>query len=153
MSMIPKEDATKNPFAHVVILIGILYLTIACTDEKPEDDSLGEAYKSLQGEWQWIKTESPRTRSEFTPESEGYQESIVFKTNDTVEYYRDEELSYKYPYKLKYRIDNSMDANSDSTLVLVINNGTESYFSTENDSLIINQSYVDGPVTYYQKKN
>lgn len=153
MSMIPKEHSTKNPFAHVMILIGILYLTIACTNEKSEDDSLDEANKLLQGEWQWIKTESPRTRSEFTPQSEGYQESIVFKTKDTVEYYRDEVLSYKYPYKLKYRIDNSMDANSDSTLVLVINNGTESYFSTENDSLVINQSYVDGPVTYYQKKN
>ncbi|WP_321278875.1 hypothetical protein [Marinifilum fragile] len=151
--MIPKAITPKNQITYLITLIGIVYLSMACTDEKLVYNALDEAYKSLQGEWQWIKTNSPRTRSEFTPASEGYQEKIVFKTNDTVEYYRDEVLSHKYPYQLKYRIDNSLDANSDSTLVLVINKGTESYFSTENDTLIINQSYVDGPVTYYRKRN
>jgi hypothetical protein len=83
--------------------------------------------------------------------TEGYTMMVSFKTNDSVDYLTNGNLIKSYPYELKYRINDNLNPNSDSTLVLVIDNGTETFFSINNDTLITSEAYVDGPTIYYKK--
>ena len=132
-----------------------IFLMLGCAEESVMPNT-GKA--SLLGEWKWIKTvagwvpvEEAWVPAEETPATAGYTWTIRFGMNDTVEYYRNDSLTDAYPYELTYRKYDFLNPNSDSTLALIINSWTESFFSVDNDTLIIDQSYVDGPKDFYTR--
>ncbi|RUT80174.1 hypothetical protein [Ancylomarina longa] len=148
-----KTNNCRNFGIKGLLLSGIILLTFACTDNRTVIlDPVTTAINSLVGEWNWIKTVDAWTAHESNPETEGYTASIQFRTNDTLEYYKNGNLIHKYPYELRYRINDPLNTESDSILVLVINNGAESNFSIAHDALIISQAYLDGPTSYYERK-
>jgi hypothetical protein len=133
---------------HLTLLA--VCLAFGCSKEELNENT--PATNPLIGNWEWYLTIEPYPLKIITPLTEGYVANIKFNIKDTVEYYKNEILINKFPFKLKYRINDHLNPDSDSTLVLVINNGTETFFSTLNDTLILDQTYVDGPRDYYSKK-
>jgi len=147
-----KTNNTSTFGLKGLLLGGIILLAFACTDNQTVIlDPVTTAINSLIGEWNWIKTVDAWTEQESNPETEGYTASIQFRTDDTLEYYKNGNLIHKYVYKVRYRINDPLNTKSDSTLVLVINSGAESNFSTAHDTLIISQAYLDGPTSYYER--
>ncbi len=150
------ETNTHNirTFGHRgLLLAGLILLTLGCAKDPAITTNLDTtASNSIIGEWEWIKTVDAWTQQEKTPGTEGYTATMKFKTNDTVDYFKNGSLSNTYPYEFRYRINDQLNPNSNSTLVLVINNEGESFFSIDNDTLIISQAYIDGPTDYYERK-
>ena len=149
-----KNTKNTRTFGHGgLLLVGLVLLTLGCAkDPTITTDPNITPSNSIIGEWEWIKTVSAWTQQETTPLTEGYTVTMKFKTNDTVDYFKNGSLTNTYPYELKYRINDPINPNSDSTLVLVINNMGQSFFSIDNDTLIISQAYIDGPTDYYERK-
>jgi hypothetical protein len=138
-----------------IILNGcICFFAIICfwCCSKESNDADIKRGKELLGSWEWLKTiEGGFSQDVTSPATEGYTMMVRFKTNDSVDYLTNGNLTKSYPYELKYRIKNHLNPNSDSTLVLVIDNGTEAFFSIDSDTLITSEAYVDGPTTYYKR--
>ncbi len=140
-------DSKINGFVTALLLLVIFFVvTVGCEKE----DNAGN--NSIIGHWEWFLTIEPFPYTVKTPLTEGYEAAIKFESTDSVKYFKNATLTGMYPYKLKYRINNHLDPNSDSTLVLVVNNGTETFFSILNDTLILDQTYVDGPRKHYIRK-
>ena len=134
---------------------GFIFLLLSCAEESIMPDT---SKASLLEEWKWVKTvagwvpvEERWVPAEETPATAGYTQTIRFGMNDTVEYYRDDSLTNAYPYELAYRNYDFLNPDSDSTLVLIINSWTEFFFSIDNNTLIIDLSYVDGPKDFYTR--
>ncbi|HZF99978.1 MAG TPA: hypothetical protein VEY71_03210, partial [Chitinophagales bacterium] len=77
--------------------------------------------------------------------SEGFEYVLVF-SDDSVRYYTDGTLSLVLPYVLEYP-SGQADPN-DSTFELNVD-GSTSYASFKNDTLILDDSHVDGGKAYY----
>jgi len=133
----------------IKLLAGIFLLTVCCSKEP--QSSKQEEINPIIGNWEWIKSISAWNQDVTSPVTEGYTMMVSFKTNNSVDFLTNGNLIKSYPYELKYRINDNLNPNSDSTLVLVIDNGTETFFSINNDTLITSEAYVDGPTIYYKK--
>ncbi|MEP6796466.1 MAG: hypothetical protein ABJB16_19210 [Saprospiraceae bacterium] len=128
------------------LLICLTFLTIlSCHKDEDMDNN------SIIGRWQWFKTIDSWPYKVRTPFTEGYTAILKFDEEDHAQYFRNDSIQWTYPYKLKYRINDILNPGSDSTLVLVIDNGTPTFFSIEHDTLMTDQSYVDGPRKYYER--
>lgn len=154
-----KSNSTKTRQLYGLLLAGLILLSLGCKKDPiiiAESDSTSTdstSNNSIIGEWEWIKTIHSWSQPNTNPSTEGYSLTLKFKTNNTVENYKNDSLTDTYAYELKYWKNVPVNPNSDSTLVLVINNGTATSFSIENDTLILDQSYIDGPKKYYAWKD
>jgi hypothetical protein len=142
-----RQQVARMLLRKVMPLVAILFL-IGCDKE---DNTNPIDNHPITGYWQWYLTIEPWPYEEITPATAGYDAALQFETDGTVKRFRNDTLIGTYPYIFKYRINNHLDPNSDSTLVIVINHGTETFFSIEHDTLILDQTYVDGPRDYYRR--
>jgi len=128
------------------LLVILLFAFTNC--EKNHDQSNNQ----IIGTWEWIKSIEPRSGFITTPATEGFNETRIFMVNGTVEIYIDDNIKYKYHYEFKYwnLIDPTVP-NTDSTLMLIINE-VRSFYSIDNDTLIISYAYVDGHTNYYKRQ-
>lgn len=129
---------------NIIHLLVILLFTFTNCEKNHDQPN-----NQIIGSWEWIKSIEPRSGYITTPATEGFNETRIFMANDTVEIYIDGNIKYIYYYEFKYwnLIDPTVPS-TDSTLMLIIN-GRRSFYSIDNDTLIINYAYVDGPTNYY----
>ncbi len=128
-----------------LIICMTCFTILSCQkDENMYDDS-------IIGSWQWFKTIDSWPYKVRTPFTEGYSAILKFDEDDHAQYFRNDSIQWTYLYKLKYRINDITNPASDSTLVLVIGNGTPLFFSIQHDTLMTDESYVDGPRKFYAR--
>jgi len=128
------------------LLVISLFAFTSC--EKNHD----QPNNQIIGTWEWIKSIEPRSGYIITPDTEGFNETRIFMANDTVEIYIDGKIKYKYHYEFKFwNLVDPTVSNTDSTLMLIIN-GSRSFYSIDNDTLIIDYAYVDGHTNYYKRQ-
>jgi hypothetical protein len=97
------------------------------------------------GHWSWIKTiENPRTGEEINPQVTGFPKMIVFTNNNTVEEYINNIRTNFFTYKIEIN-----KANPKMNVLTYNSISTHFYFSY--DTLIFNEAYVDGPVSFYKR--
>ena len=143
-----RNDLQRHMNNIIPLLLLIIIISSGC--DKEDNANPIDAHPII-GYWQWYLTIEPWPYEEITPQSAGYSAALKFEADGSVQRFRNDTLTGTYPYLFKYRINNHLDPNSDSTLVIVINHGTETFFSIENDTLILDQTYVDGPRDYYYR--
>lgn len=142
-----KTTKIKQAIKLITIILTLTLLSVAGC--KKDDLEPAEA---LIGKWKWVKTVAFWTQNETTPKTEGHKEKWNFKTDGTVDIYWNSKLLHTYPYELRWKNFNPTNPNSDSTQMLIINNGSESFFYADNDSLVISYAYVDGETQYFKRK-
>jgi hypothetical protein len=94
---------------------------------------------SIIGEWQWIKSVGSIAGGIYTPQSEGYTQTLVFKENGHVLHYRDSIL-----------ITNSAYSYSGDTLY-IDTNGFAQFISIKDDKMVISDACADCFVSDYQR--
>lgn len=135
-----------NRIRGKMLLVVFLFLIVSC--EKNNDHQNNQ----IIGGWEWIKSTYPRSEFITTPSTVGYNETRIFKANDTVEIYINSNIKDVFHYEFKYRNLIFPDIPStDSTLMLVIN-GKASFYTIDNNTLIIDYSYFDGTTDYYERQ-
>ncbi len=131
------------------MLVIVFFISWGCSPSYESPDLSSQ----IVGEWDWIKTEAGGWSNQIqTPASEGHTEVIEFKNTGYIDTFTDSRLISTQPYKLVYRLNDPINPQSDSTLVLVIDEGTPGFFSISNDTLVISYLYVDGHTSFYKRK-
>ena len=125
----------------IFILIGLLF-NLGCS----KDDDLRN--DSIVGKWEWIETSSAWTGIKYTPGSEGYTQTSIFRSDYTVEYYKNGELTNTETYRTKPAENSSQNSTTETRMILGVNNA-EIPFVIHNDTLILSHAYVDGPTSIY----
>lgn len=125
-----------------ILFILLLFILFAC--KKDED----QPNNSIVGIWEWIETTNSWTGIKNTPETEGYTQTSIFKRDNTVEYYKDNELVSTKTYQVKEIKHVPQNTDSYVTTLLEIDE-TEIPFTIQNDTLTLSQAYVDGPTNVY----
>ncbi len=127
-----------------ILFILLLFILFAC--KKDED----QPNNSIVGIWEWIETTNSWTGIKNTPETEGYTQTSIFKSDNTVKYYKDNELASTKAYQVKEIKHVPQNTDSYSVTVLEIDE-TEIPFTIQNDTLTLSQAHVDGPTNVYVK--
>lgn len=143
------NDTQKRSMQIVGSTVIFLLLNIICLscskDENPEINN------SIVGKWFWLETCNAWTEIKYTPGSEGYTRALIFRNDNIVESYKNEELLSAESYITKEVVYEPGNPDSEITLILIMNE-SESYFSVDNDTLILSQAHLDGPVSIYERK-
>lgn len=84
------------------------------------------------------------TQIKYTPETEGYTLSSIYKEDNIVEYYKNNELFSSETYQLKEPENRDME----NWLITEVH-GADLYFTVRNNTLILGQVYVDSPTSFY----
>ena len=95
------------------------------------------------GRWDWVNSVSPWTGQVSNPQTVGYSITLEFTIDGVMKEYKDGTLSNSTNYIIEI---NSSESNRN---YLTYNSGIRSQVYIDNDSLILNSAYVDGPVTTY----
>ena len=128
-----------------IVVLCLALLSFSCSkDPNPEVNEL------IIGNWEWIETFNAWTGIKYTPVSEGYTQSSIYKDDNTVEYYKNGDLVKIESFRTKEIVYDPQDPNSETATILIVNE-TERYFSISNDTLTISQAHVDGPVTIHKR--
>lgn len=98
-------------------------------------------YDQVRGKWDWVKSVSPYLGHITDPANAGYSQSIEFRKDGTLNEYKNDTLVASSKYSIK------TDPSSD-TYVLT-NTILPATFYFRKDTLIFDDAYVDGPVSYY----
>lgn len=135
----------------IILFVGCF---LSCTEDpavSPQKSNGGneEIAHSIVGEWQWVKTVMPFSQDTITPESEGYSIKRIFQANGTLKHYKNGALQYTTPYQLRYKKNDALNPQSDSSLMLHIDERSPAYYSIEKDTLTISRAYIDGSVKDY----
>ena len=135
----------RNKLLYIVI---IAFLTFICCEKQ----TLGPKAQII-GTWEWVKSIHLQTQTVITPATEGYYETrIIFLSNDTVEIYRNDIIQDKYKYYFKHSTEIMIDVPESYKRMMLIINDQPSFYSIDNDSLIIDYAYVDGLKDYYKRE-
>lgn len=136
---------SKQILVSTIILFLLNILCLSCS--KVENLEIPEL---IVGEWGWVETINVWTGIKYTPDSEGYTRTLIFRNDNTVESYKDGELISIVSYQTREIVYNPGDPDSDTAMKLIIKE-SESYFSIDYDTLTISQAHVDGPVSKYKR--
>ncbi|RIJ48574.1 hypothetical protein D1614_08540 [Maribellus luteus] len=127
-----------------LITLLLLFVVLSCSKD---DDSPN---KQIIGKWEWTETINPWTGIKYTPQSEGYSQISVYKADNTVEYYKNGELTGTESYQIE-EIQNPPESSIGAKTTFLIINTTKIPFTIQNDFLVLNQAYVDGPTSIYKR--
>jgi hypothetical protein len=116
-------------------LLCLLLILFSVTCEKDEKT----IPEQIIGNWEWVKTRIPYSQEETNPLTDGFSMNLEFSTNGTLREYKNGLLTGTSNYSI------SKDPHGDLLSSTIIT----SHFYFENDTLIFNEAYVDGPVIYY----
>lgn len=126
-------------FLSFTILLVLLFSLASC--EKKEHDTVSEL---IIGKWQWIETMSPWTGIKYTPQTEGYTESIEFTSIGIVKQYKNGVLVNTSNYKIE-----PGPPETDYYVMTEYFGDTSFHIYIMGDTLQYNAAYVDGPVVLY----
>jgi hypothetical protein len=120
--------------------IGILILLAASVSCQKDKNTINE---QVIGSWRWVSTLYPYAAHLITPETEGFNRTIVFHDNGKIQEFVDGVLSSSYDYTI------GTSPLNPNEYLLKYSETSSSSFSLKNDTLVFNDAYVDGPVTTY----
>jgi hypothetical protein len=143
-----KKRQVKPNLILVGTLFVLLQITLCLSCSKEENLEVNDL---IIGKWEWIETlyQWP-TGIRYTPDSEGYTQTSIFKIDKTVESYKNGDLVEIESYLTREIVYEPQNPNSETAMVLIISD-SESYFSIRNDTLTISQAHVDGPAITYKR--
>jgi len=132
---------------NILYIVIITFFTFTCCEKESESPK-----EKIIGTWEWVKSIDPRFGVVITPTTEGYYETRIFLANDTVEIFINDILQNKYSYcfKLMKEVIPVIPETNSTEMMLIINDNP-SFYSIENDTLIIDYSYIDGWKNYYNR--
>lgn len=128
--------------SNLLKFILIIFLTsfISCQKNSETISDL------IIGRWGWVNSVSPWTGQVSNPLTVGYSVTLEFTIDGVMREYKDGTLSNSTNYSIEI---NSIESNRN---FLTYNSGIRSQVYIDNDSLILNAAYVDGPVSTYIRK-
>jgi len=118
----------------------LLAILMSCQKENKTVSEL------IIGRWEWVKTIIPYGGQESNPVSAGYSKSLEFMGDGKMSEYRNDSLITTSKYKIQ------TDASTPNYYVLTNSTIIGSHFYMVSDSLIFNETYVDGPIISYIRK-
>jgi hypothetical protein len=110
---------------------------ISCKKDKETISEL------IVGKWEWVKSVSSWTGQVSNPQTAGFSIKVEFTSDGLMKEYKNDTLSVSTNYSIEII---STEPTRD---FLIYNSGLRSQIYIDNDSLIINTAYVDGPVSTY----
>lgn len=119
-----------------------ILLLFSCAGCQKDNENIS---KLIIGKWDWIKSVSPWTGVVSNPQTAGYSYVLEFTTSGEINEYKNDTLTVTSTYIIEV---NSTDTENG---MLIINSDTRSQIFIDNDSLLINAAFVDGPVSYYAR--
>jgi len=129
-------------FFYKFIILSLILIHFGC-QKTSETNSL--VTELIIGHWDWINTiENPRTGEETNPQVTGFTKMIVFTNNNTVEEYINYIRTNTFTYKIEINRANPK-------MNVLAYNSTSTHFYFSYDTLIFNEAFVDGPVSFYKK--
>ena len=127
------------------ILLKFIFLTFFTSFVSCQKDS--ETISDLIiGRWDWVNSVSPWTGQVSNPQTVGYSLTLEFTIDGVMKEFKDGTLSNSTNYSMEI---SSIESNRN---FLTYNSGIRSQVYIDNDSLILNAAYVDGPVSTYIRK-
>ena len=117
----------------------ILVIIISCFGCKKDNETV---HGLIIGKWEWVKTIIPYGGLESNPQTSGFSQTLEFMGNGKMKEYKNKLLINTSDYSIEINPSKANDNLLNSTIVT-------SHFYIINDSLIFNEAYVDGPVSYY----
>lgn len=93
------DRAGNHLAAAIVVALGLLFLLSSCSSE-PADIDLGEGdlqivdFADVTGSWNWVRSTGGIAGTTRTPATEGYEATILFDSDGTVEWRKDGELQW-----------------------------------------------------------
>lgn len=131
----------KTSFNKFIILALVLF-HFGCQKTSETDRPITEL---IIGHWEWTKTiENPRTGVETNPQVTGFTKMIVFTNNNKVEEYINYIRTNSFTYKIEINETNPK-------MNVLTYNSISSHFYFSYDTLIFNEAFVDGPVSFYKR--
>ena len=99
----------------------------------------------ILGKWDWIKSVFPYGNQEQNPQTLGFTQTLEFLGNSTMNEYKNDTLIKTSNYLI--------ETNTSYQDYYILTNSTiiSGPFNIYNDSLIFNNSFVDGPVSTFIK--
>lgn len=85
--------------------MAIICILPACTKAPVKNDSQIPSNTSIAGKWIWVKSEGGFSYHVDNPSNTGNQLQVEFKTDGTVDYYKNNELQYSGFYSFGTTID------------------------------------------------
>lgn len=95
------------------------------------------------GKWDWVKSVSPWTGQVSNPQTMMFSITLEFTSDGIMKEYKNDTLSNSTNYCIE------INPTEPTNNLLIYYSDIRSYFYIDNDTLIINASYVDGPVSSY----
>lgn len=126
-----------------IVFIGLL-ISLGCSndDDLPND--------SIIGKWEWIETVSAWTEIKYTPESEGYTQTSVYRADSIAEFYKNNELISSKSFRV-ITYEYLAQSSSGSIVTTLEIDNEEIPFTIQNDTLYISSAYTDGPTSFFKR--
>ena len=141
-----RQIGSNQIYVGRLFVIMLILSCLSCSkDQSPEVNSL------IVGKWEWIETINAWTGIKYTPDTEGYTRTLIYKNDNTVEAYKNGDLVDIEIYQIRKIVYDPQDPNSETAMVLIIND-SESHFTIRDDTLFVSQAHVDGPASRYKRK-
>lgn len=121
-----------------ILLCIIAVLSSGCTKEKSETFT-----DLIIGKWEWVESVSPWTGLVKNPLTEGYSQTLEFSTEGMMKWYQNDTLMSSSNYHIeKY-------SNEPDKYDIIYNSDLRAHISLVKDSLFLNSTYVDGPISIF----
>ena len=119
------------------LIITFLVVFMSCQKDKESISGL------IVGKWEWVKSVSAWTGQVSNPQTVGYSLALEFTSDGVMKEYNNDTLSNSTNYSIEI---NSSEPNRN---YLNYGSGLRSQVYVSTDSLTLNATYVDGPVSTY----
>lgn len=90
-------------FQNTALLV--VFLSIACCMTSCQKEKIPEKYDFIVGEWEWVSSSGGYSFHYLTPETEGYEQKIVFKENGAYKVVKNKFRIEKGTYKVSEKVD------------------------------------------------
>ncbi len=121
------------------LLLTTFVLLVSCQKGKDPISDL------IVGKWEWVRTENSWTGIVSNPHTAGYSLSIEFTDHSILKEYKNDTLIISTNYSIE---TSSTDPNSN---ILIYNPGASANIYINNDTLILNNAYIEGPVSFFNR--
>jgi hypothetical protein len=131
------KNLSSLGFSIIVIILVIFVLSCEKNEVRP-DSGL------ILGKWDWIETVSPWTGIKYTPQTEGYTQSLEFIPHGIIKVFKNDALVRTGTFKI---VSGPVNTNY---FILAEDSGDSSrHIYLTRDTLQFNSAYIDGPVILY----
>ena len=128
------------------ILLFTLLLVLATSCKKDDFDFT----ENIIGKWKWIETTSAWTGIKYTPESEGYTQTSVYRADSVAEFYKNNELISSTSFRV-ITYEYFAQSSSGSIVTTLEIDNEEIPFFIQNNTLFIGSAYTDGPTSIFKR--